>query len=69
MDIDGAGVVFVWVALIGIFLISTLIKAIIVSGIFHLVSLVTKKRGLAFRKVLPYVFVVCLILNVFLFFG
>ena len=62
MDIDGPAVVFVWVAMILFFLIHALISSVIISGISHVYSMVSKKKHFAFMKVFPCVTIVLLIL-------
>ncbi len=53
-----------WVGyIVGQFL-GILTISLIVSGLFHIVSLILQKRSIAFRKVFPYVFVVVLIMGV-----
>ncbi len=53
-----------WIGyIVGQFL-GILLLALIVSGLFHLVSLLIKNKRIAFRKVFPCVFVVVLIMGV-----
>ena len=64
MDTDTIGVVFILITLIFNHLIRILINTVIVSGIFHICSKVTKRDRFAFWKVFPYVFVALIVLNV-----
>jgi len=64
MDTDTINVVFILITAIFVSLVRILIYAVIVSGIFHICSKVTKRDRFAFWKVFPYVFVAFIIFNV-----
>ena len=51
-----------WVTMIISSLVAALIWAMIVSGIFHVIGLVSKIKRLCFNKVFPFVFIVFIIL-------
>jgi len=61
MGISDEGVVGAWIMLILFSLIEIVIISIVISGISHVYSMVSKKNSFAFMKVLPYVFIVLLI--------
>ena len=50
-----------WVTTIISSLVAALVWAMAVSGIFHIISLVSKIKRLCFNKVYPYVFIVFII--------
>ena len=56
IEISG-GPVVLWTVHILLLLIGSLIKAAILSGIIHVISIVIKKDRFAFLKVFPYVFI------------
>jgi len=55
--------IFILITLFFGLLVRILINTVIVSGIFHICSKVTKRDRFAFWKVFPYVLVVFIILN------
>lgn len=61
--VGNAGSIVTWIVLITIFLIHTLIRTAIISGISHVISMVNKNENFTFMKVFPYVFVVLFILG------
>ena len=68
MDISNEGAIVVWVVMIIISLIGALIRAMVVSGIFHVISLVSKIERLRFNKVFPFVLIVSIIVYAIQFF-
>ena len=54
-----------WIVIILFFLIEIVICSVVISGISHVYSVVSKKNSFGFMKVLPYVVIVLLIYKAF----
>ena len=65
MGVSDEGAVGAWIMLILFFLIEIIITSAVISGISHVYSVVSKKSGFAFMKVLPFVVIVLLIYKAF----